>query len=100
MDESPNPKVSMIASLISDPVGRQSTAAMAAFYNLNFQPDRVERIGWSQAELERLFLAATAHGRESSRVREIKSPESRRTDTFSNSARGRQNAAAGGLRPA
>jgi hypothetical protein len=65
MDESSNRKVvnDRIADLPTSP-GDNRQQGMTAFYNLAFQPDRVDcaiataYLGWSQAELERLFLAA------------------------------------------
>jgi hypothetical protein len=65
MNESHNRKLvdDRIADLSKWPVDNRQQA-MTAFYNLAFQPDRVDcaiataYIGWSQSELERLFLAA------------------------------------------
>jgi hypothetical protein len=66
MDESQNRKVvdDRIADLPSWPVDIRQQA-LTIFYNLAFRPDRVDcaiataYIGWSQAELERLYVAAT-----------------------------------------
>jgi hypothetical protein len=74
MDESPNRKVvnDRIADLPTRPVDNRQQA-MTAFYNLAFQPDRVDcaiataYLGWSQAELERSSSRQERRGRESSR---------------------------------